>query len=492
MTISNRSSDSFCRKREGADDGRPRTAWGMTSLPAQLSGDNEIDPGVVKEFALSYNQEFFCMLDEGDSRGAFGDRHTLVGGWRLTGPIDVAVLQAALDDMVVRHEILRTSIARQAVPRYQVVHPPSSARLLVRELADSAGAGREFRCEQLMTEIEAEPFPVSNLPLLRAVLGRFDEQDAVLVLTVHHIAGDAWSMQVLIRDLLSCYARRRGFDVTLHEVHQYREYCREQRADADSAALRPFTEFWRETLRDARMFRLPMRPPAVPSAAGSYAMQNFRIAGDSISTVGRLAADTRCSPFMVLLSAFYLLAHRITGDTDLVVPPFTTGRTDSRFHDTVGPFMNFLPVRTDIAGCRTFRDVLGRTRVNCLAAYSHDIPFALIEPLAPELFSTDPRDGRTPMAFEMVQAPVQTAAEQVGDLCYAEVHTRLLAEGDCPDIPNGMLWALNLISPQELIGTVQYSRAEFESTAIGRLVEDFRQVLAESVAAPDAPLRPAP
>lgn len=463
---------------------------GGERTPGRLAADSSAT--AVKELALSYNQEFFCMLDEGDSRGAFSDRHTLVGGWRLTGPLDVAALQDALNDLVVRHEILRTSIARQASPRYQVVHPPSAVRLRIRQLTESAGTSRELHCEQLMTDSEAEPFPASSLPLLRAVLGRFDAQDAVLVLTIHHIAGDAWSMQVLIRDLLTCYARRRGFEVSLPEVHQYREYCRAQRIDADPEALRRSEEFWRRTLPGARMFQLPIRPPATPAARGSYAMHNFRIAGDSIGAVGRLAADTRSSPFMVLLSAFYLLAHRVTGDTDLVVPPFSTGRGDNRFYDTVGTFMNFLPVRTDISGCRTFRQLLARTRASCLAAYSHDIPFALIEAVAPELLSAGERTGRTPVAFEMVQAPVQGRAEQIGDLRYAEVHSRLLAEGDCPDIPNGVLWALNLVSPQELIGTVQYSRAEFEPAAIAELVEDYRRVLAESVAAPDAPLRPAP
>jgi hypothetical protein len=447
---------------------------------------------VMPEFVLSYNQEFFCMLDEGDSRGAFSDRHTLVGGWRLAGPVDVPTLQAALDDVVARHEILRTSIARQARPRYQVVHPPSTVRLQVRELPESPGTSRELRCEQLMAEIEAEPFAVSDLPLLRAVLGRFDEQDAVLVLTVHHIATDAWSMQLLIRDVLTCYARRRGFPVSLPEVHQYREYCRDQRIEADSELVRQAQDYWRAALRGARAFELPVAPPPEPPARGGYAMHNFAIAGELVGAIGRLAGDTRSSPFMVLLSAFYLLAHRLTGYTDLVVPPFTTGRNDSRFYDTVGTFMNFLPVRTDIAGCRSFREVLTRTRASCLEAYSHDIPFALIEPVAPELLHSDAPTGRTPVAFEMVQAPAQAASELVGDLAYAEVHTRLLADGDCPDLPNGTLWALNLVSPRELIGTVQFSRAEFELGAIVMLVEDFREVLAQSVDAPDAPLRPAP
>ncbi|MEO9240485.1 MAG: condensation domain-containing protein, partial [Jatrophihabitantaceae bacterium] len=203
---------------------------GLERDSGNAAGAGEAGSGAVtaavKEYCLSYNQEFFCMLDEGDHRGAFGDRHTLVGRWWLTGPVDVATLQAALDDVVSRHEILRTSIARTAVPRYQLVHPPTSVRLKVQQLVESPGESRQLHCERLMADCQAEPFNVADLPLLRAVLGRFDEREAVLILTMHHIACDAWSMQVLIAELAACYARRRGFQVDRPPIHQYREYCR--------------------------------------------------------------------------------------------------------------------------------------------------------------------------------------------------------------------------------------------------------------------------
>lgn len=465
---------------------------GSRHEPARAGAGADDQAAVVKEYSLSYNQEFFCSLDGGDHRGAFGDRHTLVGRWWLTGPVDIHTLQAALDDVVTRHEILRTSIARTATPPYQLVHPPSTVRLEVRPLRESAVESREFHCERLMAEHQAEPFNVAELPLLRAVLGRFDERTAVLVLTVHHIACDAWSMQVLIRDLASCYARRRGFQVALPEFHQYREYCRAQRIDVDLERLRSRQDFWRAALRGARAFQLPTQPGPAPGRG--YAMQNFAVTGQLVTAIGRLARDARSSPFMVLLSAFYLLAHRITGDTDLIVPPFTTGRDDSRFHHTIGPFLNLLPVRTDIAGCRTFREVLARTRASCLAAYSHDMPSELIESVVPGLFSSGSQRGRTHVAFEMVQGPAIAGGGPlvVGELSFLEVHSRLLADGDCPDLPDGMLWALSLATPGELVGTVQFSRAEFEVAAITELIASFRRLLAQSVAAPDAALRPAP
>ena len=452
--------------------------------PARAETGRQRPPG---SFPLSFNQEFFCDLgvEVGDA-GSFGERHTLVGGWRLTGAVDEAVLQLALNDVAERHEILRTTIQHEQEPRYQVVHPPRPASLEIRRLAPSAILSRDFQCEQLLTEIEALAFDVTDLPLVRAVLGRFDEQDSVLVISLHHIAVDAWSLQVVARDLAICYARRRGFDVPLPELHQYREFCVQQRRAAESPSVQPAREYWRKALDGARVFELPTQPPAeVPPDASNYAMQSFVISGELSRAIVEYARQTRTSPYMVMLSAFYLLAQEITGGSDLVVPTLTTGRHDVRFHNTVGPFLNFLPIRTDITGCRTFAEVVARTRTNCVQAYSHEIPFECIEPEAPLLFEGAGLTGGTQMSFEMLQAPAAATDEVIGDLRYAEVHRRLLFEGDCSDLPAGMLWALTVVSPDEIIGTIQFKRSEFSGHAIADLVSAYSRVLRQSVSAPD-------
>jgi len=446
-------------------------------------------------FPLSFNQEFFCDLDEGETAGAFSDRHTLVSGWRLSGPLDVEALQFALDELVRRHEILRTEIRRDVQPRLQVVHPPSPAPLDVRELMPSAGQSREFeqsrefQCEQLMTEVEARTVSVLELPLLRAVLGRLDERDWVLVLAVHHIAIDAWSMQVVIRDLAACYANRRGFDVALPVVRQYREYSVAQRSHPDPSTLRPARAYWREALAGARALRLPTRPAPVVAGQSRYAMRHFTLDEELAAAALRLAGEARCSPFMVLLSGFYLLAHELTGTADLVVPTFTTGRYEAGFADTVGPFLNYLPVRTELSGAATFREVVARTRASCVQAYSHDIPFDLIAAEAPELFGP-PEAAGAQVAFEMVQSPSPAEGDAIGDISYHEVHRRLMFEADCPDIPNGMLWVLDQVSATEIIGTIQFKRTEFTGQAVAGLVSGYRRLLRQSMNAPDEQLDP--
>jgi uncharacterized protein YbdZ (MbtH family)/acyl carrier protein len=459
------------------------------SAPSKPSAGStaSLPPGA---FPLSFNQEFFCDLGiEAGDAGSFGERHTLVGGWRLTGAVDDTALQLALDDVAERHEILRTTIQHEREPRYQVVHPPSPASLDIRTLAPSAVLSRDFQCEQLLTEIEALAFDVNDLPLVRAVLARFDDQDAVLVISLHHIAVDAWSLQVVARDLALCYARRRGFDLPLPELHQYREFCVQQRRAAESPSMQPARDYWRTALDGARIFELPTQPPAeVAPEASNYAMQSFVISGELSRAIVSYAQQTRTSPYMVMLSAFYLLARELTGNSDLVVPTLTTGRHNVTFHHTVGPFLNFLPIRTDITGCQTFAEVVARTRTNCVQAYSNEIPFECVEPEAPLLFEGAGMSGGTQMSFEMLQAPPAASDELIGDLRYAEVHRRLLFEGDCADLPAGMLWALAVVSPDEIIGSIQFKRSEFSGHAVADLVSAYSRVLRQAVSAPDEPL----
>jgi uncharacterized protein YbdZ (MbtH family) len=440
---------------------------------------------------LSFNQQYFCSMDDGEAAGAFSDRHLLVSGWRVRGPLDPAVLQLALDDVVARHEILRTSIRRDRQPAYQVVHPPSPVQLEVTDLAPSTEHDDQSRCEQLMIEVESQTMSVKELPLLRAALGRLTAEDHVLVLTAHHICIDAWSMQVVIRDLASCYANRRGFEVPLPVVHQYREYCLAEQQATQPEVLRPALDYWRTALAGARPLTLPTQPAPVTAGLSRYAMQHFSLGEELTRDSLLLARQSRSTPFMVLLSAFYLLARELTGATDLVVPTFTTGRQEARFLDTVGPFLNFLPVRTDLTFCTTFRQVLTRTRASCLQAYAHDIPFECVLPVAPAFTEATPQ-GSTPVAFELVQPPAAVEGESVGDLSYAEVHRRLMFEASAPDIPEGMLWVLNMVSATDIIGTVQFQRAEFSAAAVAELVANYQRVLRRAVTAPDDQLVPSP
>jgi hypothetical protein len=165
-----------------------------------------------KRYPLSFTQEWFCSLDQGDNGGAFGARFILVCPIRITGAVDVAVLQGALDDVVVRHELLRTLVVRDADPPYQLVRPPCPVPLEVRDLPPAPGKSRDMVAQELILEAQDGTMSPREVPLLRAELCRFDDTDSVLFLTVHHSVSDAWSVQLILRDLGAFYAARSSGD----------------------------------------------------------------------------------------------------------------------------------------------------------------------------------------------------------------------------------------------------------------------------------------
>jgi len=439
---------------------------------------------------LSLNQEFLCAMDQGETAGALSHWYTVTYGLRLTGDVDVGALQGALDDVVARHEILRTSLVREAERWYQEIDPPSPVNLLVRDQRAVTFRSRDLRAQQLLNDAEAGPFSVRDLPLLRAVLGRFGGNDSVLALTTHHIASDAWSMQLIIRDLAVFYAARRGHHPPeLPDACQYRDFAAWQRRNSDSAA-EVARRYWREKVRGGQIFTVPTDrvPPA--GSADPYSVHRFLIDAELAATTAKFAKSMRSSLFIALLAAYNLLACQRTGTADLVVPTYTSGRSEARFRDAVGPFFNFLPIRTDITGCASFRDVVERTRASCLEAYANDIPFAHIEAEAGDLMRP-PADGNLAVAaFEMLPPPALARGERAGDIMYAEIRDRRLSQPVGASTPNGMLWALDRLRSGEIFGTVRFSRDRFDEGTITALVAEYRRVLRASVTEPAARIPP--
>jgi len=443
-------------------------------------------PGAVAQrIPLSLQQEFLCLFDGGDSRGPFGPRYTIVGGWRLRGPLDLAALRAALGDVVARHEALRTTIVRGPADRYQLVAEPGAPRLAVRDLTATVPEQRDRVAEELVNEVESGTLAVRELPVLRAVLGRFDGTDAMLVLSTHHTAVDGWSMQVLVRDLATCYAVRRGLDVpALPPVTQYRAYAVRQRAGVDGPRARRARGFWRENLAGARILAVPTDHERVPQAPRVTSWYRFTLDADLRTATTALAVSCRASVFMVLQAAFCTLLAARTGITDLVVPTFTPGRGEADLADSVGSFFNFLPVRTEVAGCGSFLDLLGRVRAACLAAYAHELPFAQILAEAPDLMAPAAEPRQAACVFQVVQSPFVLADTTVGDLAYTALRRRLRSQPVGSDIPDGLLWGLEPDRAGDIVGSVAYSSDLYQHRTVRQLVADYTTVLAGAVRAP--------
>ena len=436
-----------------------------------------------QRYPLSFTQEWFIGLDQGDDGGTFGRRFILVCPARITGHVDLAVLQGALDDVVARHELLRTVVIRDADPPYQQVHPPCQVPLEVRDLPPVTGKSRDMVIQEL--GYQTDTINAREVPLLRARLCKFDDQDSVLFVTVHHSVSDAWSLEVIMRDLGAFYASRAaGTRAELPLVRQYREYAEWQKASATSTAEDGAPRYWQDKLRGVREFTIPNDHGHLESYSSPYSLYNDTIDADVMSAASSLATRARTSTFTVLLSAFYVLAHNITGATDLAIRAFTAGRNEEQFQDTMGLFINVLPFRTDLADCTSFRDILIHAKETFIDALVHELPVTVIEETFPD-FVKSREDLRTSQ-FIISETPTQ-----LGDVVFPiaegarEVHQYLLEESRHHDIPTGLVWGLTPTPDGGLCSGVLFNPDEFDESTVVGWAAGLRQILTSAVHDPD-------
>jgi hypothetical protein len=439
----------------------------------------------LNRYPLSFTQEWFLTMDKGDHSGPFGSRYLIVAVLRITGPVDLGVLQGALDDVVARHELLRTLVVRDADPPYQVVYPPCRVPLEVRDLPPVTGKSRHMVIQELFVEAEAGTISTRQVPLLRALLCRFDDRDSALFLTVHHSVSDGWSVGVIVRDLGAFYeARVNGTPPKLPPMRQYREYVEWQRASAastDDGAL----SYWAAKLDGAREFVMPTDHGHPERYSRPYSMHAFSIDADTMAAAADLANATRGSLFMVIFSAIYVLANQITGATDLTVNAVTSGRNELAFHNTMGLFLNVLPFRTEIADCASFRDVVVKTRETFIDAMANELPAGLLEKTFPDYIKSR-EDTR------MAQFLISDASSQDSEMTFpiAEgakgIDERLLQDAETHDLPGGdTVWYLSVQPDGSLHGSVQFNLDEFEASTAQGWAAGLKRILASAARDPD-------
>ncbi|HEU0077660.1 MAG TPA: amino acid adenylation domain-containing protein, partial [Longimicrobiaceae bacterium] len=328
---------------------------------------------------------------------------------RLSGALDLPALERSLGEIVRRHEVLRTVFAVVDGEPVQVVDPGAELRLQVEDVAGEAGADREEELHRRLAEEVGSPFDLERGPLFRARLLRLSGVEHVLLLTMHHVVSDGWSLGVLFRELGALYsAYTRGRPSPLPELEvQYSDYAVWQREWLSGEVLEEHLGYWKERLEGVpTLLQLPTdrSRPEVKGHRGD--VHRFEVPGtlaDALAAVSRREGATQ---FMMLLTAFQLLLSRYSGQDDLVVGSPVTGRTRSELEPLIGLFVNTLPLRADLSGDPPFRELLRRRRESTLRDYDHhELPFEkLIEALSLE------RDtSRTPLVQVMFTLQNTTA-----------------------------------------------------------------------------------
>ena len=443
-----------------------------------------------KRYPLSFTQEWFLTLDKGDDGGPFSPRYLIVSALRITGPVDLAVLQGALDDVVARHELLRTLVVRDASPPYQQVCPPCRVPLEVRDLPQASGQqsgeSRIMVIQKLLLEVEAGTMSTREVPLLRALLCRFDDRDSALFLTVHHSVSDGWSTQLILHDFGAFYAARvSGIPPKLPQMRQYREFAEWQRTSAESTEDDGALKYWTEKLDGARETVMPNDHGHPDLYSRPYSLHVFSIDAGIMAGASALATATRGTLFTVMLSVIYVLMNQITGVTDVLVPAITAGRNEVQFNNTMGLFLNVLPFRTDIADCTSFRDIVLKTRETFIDAMANELPAGLLEQTFPDYIRS--RDDRRTSQLLISVAQSQYGRKKTLPIAEGakETGTELLQEEVSSDIPTGTVWYLSAGPDGPLYGAMHYNRDEFEERTAESWSAGFKRILTSAASDPD-------
>ncbi len=451
-----------------------------TAPPLQRSAASGGDSGRP----LSFAQQRLWFLDRLE-RGTASYNMPLA--YRLRGDLDPAALAAALREVVRRHEALRTRFAEGPAGAAQWIDPPAAGVLALVDLAALPAPPRAAEEARLVGGAARRPFDLERGPLLRTLLLRHAASEWVLMLAMHHVISDGWSMAVMLREIEALYAAAlAGAPSPLPEPpFQYADFALWQRRWLEGGEMERQLAYWRRRLAGRPpLLELPAdRPrPAVRTLRG--ASEALRLAAAPATLLREVSRQSAAPLFMTTLAVFLTLLHRYTGETDLLVGTPTAGRGRIELEGMIGFFVNTLVLRTSAAGDPPFREMLGRVRETALAAYAHaDLPFErLIEELAPE------RSLSTSPLFQqmfVLQAGPLAGLPHLAGLVSEEVPLSLAAA-------KFDLTVALTETAAGLAGEVEYSRDLFDTATVRRLVGHLCNLLAGAAADPAARLSQLP
>ncbi|GHO56593.1 non-ribosomal peptide synthetase [Ktedonobacter robiniae] len=428
--------------------------------------------------ALSFAQERLWFLEQLEAESA---AYVIMGVRRITGRLNIGVLERSLDILVERHEVLRTAIrvGEDGHPT-QVIMPAYTVALPVSDLSTLPEREHDVAIQRIANEEMRTPFDLERDPMLRARVLRLNSESHVLLLTIHHIASDGWSQGILYRELSTIYtALCANQQVVLPPLPiQYADYAVWQRNWLRGETMEEEIAYWREQLAGApELLDLPTdrTRPAVQSFAG--AMYSFHLPAELADRVRALSQREDATLFMTLLATFQVLLRYYSGQEDLVIGTPIANRTRIETEGLIGFFVNTLALRTNLGGDPTFRELLSRVRAVCLGAYTHqELPFEkLVEALQPERsLSYNP-------LFQVLFA-LQNMTIDALELPGAVIEMQPLESS-----VSKFDLSLYLSEDQDgsLQGAIEYSTDLFDLESIARLVEHYQGLLEALVANPE-------
>nr|MDZ8007541.1 amino acid adenylation domain-containing protein [Nostoc sp. DedSLP05]MDZ8097380.1 amino acid adenylation domain-containing protein [Nostoc sp. DedSLP01] len=431
---------------------------------------------ITEELPLSYAQQRLWFLDQFEPNSAV---YNIPVALRLVGNLNRAALEQSLIEIIHRHEALRTNFITVDGKPIQVIHTQTNWTVSVLEWQHLAPSEQEIATQQLAEQQAIQPFDLAKEALIRATLVVLNQTEHILLVCMHHVVSDGWSMGVFIRELAALYnAYSQGQPSPLAPLPiQYADFAIWQREWLQGDVLQTQLMYWQQQLKDApALLSLPTdRPrPAVQTFAG--ANQEFALSVDLTRKLTKLSQQQGCTLFMTLLAAYNTLLYRYTGQTDILVGSPIANREHSEIEGLIGFFVNTLVMRTDLLGNPSFTELLGRVREMAMDAYAHqELPFEmLVEALQPERNLSHPPLFQ--VMFVLQNAP--TSGVEIADLTINSLPTQnKTAKFD--------LTLLMYNSPAGLAGVWEYNTDLFDASTIERMAVHFQTLLEGIVANPE-------
>ncbi|MGW1892945.1 condensation domain-containing protein [Streptomyces sp. NPDC002004] len=417
---------------------------------------------------LSFGQQSLWLAEQFNGPGA---TYNIPGAVRLVGRLEIDSLRRSLHEVISRHEVLRTTIHSVDGTPVQRVREDFTVELPVREV-------RENQIHDLAQEHARSVFDLETGPLIRVALLRISDEDHVLLVNIHHIVSDGWSLGVLVNELVTLYSSfARDEPSSLPPLdHQYVDFAQWQRRWLEGEVFDEQLQYWRRKLAGLPpLLELPTDRPRPDKQNICNAVHRFVVPPELSARLDALGRGEGATLFMVLLASFKVLLSRYAGTTDIAVGTTNANRTRAVFEQMIGMFVNNLVLRTDLAGNPTFRELLERVRATSVDAYAHqDLPFLT---LVDEM-----RQGRNPGYTPLFQVlfllqKLNITLELPGIVAHTIEVDALHTKFD--------LTLFMEEQEQGIVGTFIYNAELFDASTVERMSAHLVQLLASAANTPE-------
>jgi len=436
-------------------------------------------PRISNTFPLSFSQQRLWFLDQLEPGGAL---YNIPSVLRIKGRLDAAALEKSFNEVIKRHEVLRTTFGKQGDEPQQIIHPRLQLSIPFIDLQSLSAKENAAEVERLALEEAQKPFDLATGPLLRVSLLKQSVQDYILLVTMHHIVSDNWSIGIFVHEIMHCYqAFVQNKKITLPELQvQYADFAFWQRKWLKGKTLENQIDYWRKQLKNIPPvldFPLDFPRPSYQTSSGDYKLFNLPpVTREALNTISR---QNNASLFMTMLAAFYILLQRYSGQDDICVGSPVANRNRAETEALIGFFVNTLVLRGDLSGNPSFPEFVERVKEMTLGAQAHqDLPFeTLVEALQPQ------RDmSHSPLfqaMFVMNNAPVeklQLSGLEISLLEFENKTTKFDLILNVTETEHGLQCKL------------EYNTDLFKSDTMDRLITHYKTLIDQILENPSASL----